>query len=190
MTEARPIDRRGDLFRRLAASLAGLGAKRRCLAAFLLGGLAAGALPPVHLVPLLWPAFTGLLWLLDGNRRAAGAFATGWAFGTGFFMAGLYWVGIAFLVDAERFAALLPFAVAGLAAGLAIFPALAVLAVWWSGRRGVARVLLLAAAWLTMEWVRSWIFTGFPWNLIGTAWTASEAISQLAALGGVWGLSS
>lgn len=184
-----PLDRREDVFCRLAAWFAHLGSWRRCLVGMLLGGLAAAALPPTYLVPLLWPAFTGLLWLLDGNKRVSGAFLTGWSFGTGYFLAGIYWVGIAFLVDAEQFAALLPFAVAGLAAGLALFPAFAVLAVWWSGRRGVSRILLLAASWLTMEWVRSWLFTGFPWNLIGSVWTVSDAVSQLAALCGVWGLS-
>ena len=56
-----------------------------------------------------------------GIRSAA---ATGWWFGFGYFLAGLYWVGYAFLVDAPTFGWLLPFAVMGLPAGLAIFTAL------------------------------------------------------------------
>ena len=48
----------------------------------------------------------------------------GWWFGFGYFLAGLYWVGHAFLVDAKTFGWLLPFAVIGLPAGLAIFTAL------------------------------------------------------------------
>jgi apolipoprotein N-acyltransferase len=140
-------------------------------------------------VPLLWPAFAGLLWLLDGVERPRGAFLTGWAFGTGHFLTGLYWVGIAFLVDAEQFAALMPFAVGGLAAGMGLYPGLAALAVWTSRRRGPVRVLLLAAAWLAVEWMRSWLFTGFPWNLIGSVWVLSDAMLQLGAVTGVWGLS-
>ena len=117
------------------------------------------------------------------------AFQIGWAFGSGYFAAGLYWVGIAFLVDAERFGAVMPLAVAGLAVGLGLFPALAVLAVWLTGWRGMTRVLFLGAAWLAAEWLRSAVLTGFPWNLIGTVWSFSTAMVQLAALTGVWGLS-
>src|SRR3546814_12942727 len=73
---------------------------------------------------LLLPAFCGALWLLDGAASGRQAALVGWAFGTGHFAAGLYWVGIAFLVDAERFGWAMPFAVAGLAAGLALFSAL------------------------------------------------------------------
>ncbi len=50
---------------RLAAALAGLSGWRRHGAAALCGALATAALPPLHLLPLLIPAFTGLLWLMD-----------------------------------------------------------------------------------------------------------------------------
>lgn len=174
---------------RLANALAGLGLWRALATAVVCGALAAGALPPLYVLPLLWIAFTGLLWLLDGARRWPRAFATGWAFGLGYFSAGLYWVGHSFLVDAERFGALMPFAVGALAAGMALFAGLATVAVWLSKERGLARVLLFAAAWLASEWLRAWAFTGFPWNLIGTVWTFSDATLQFASIAGVWGLS-
>jgi apolipoprotein N-acyltransferase len=176
-------------FARLAEALVGFAGWRRYLAAAILGALASAALPPTHIVPALWPAFVGLLWLLDGVRRPHVAFLVGWAFGTGHFFAGLYWVGIAFLVDAEQFAALIPLAVGTLSAGIGLFPGLAVLAVWSSRCTGLGRVLLLAAAWVATEWLRSWVLTGFPWNLIGSVWTFSDAMLQLGALAGVWGLS-
>ena len=178
-----------DPVRVVAGRLSKLTGWRRLVVAAVLGALAAGAFAPLYLVPLLWPAFTGLLWLLDGAGRRSSAILVAWAFGAGHFMAGVYWVGISFLVDAERFALLMPFAVVGLSLGLGLFPALAIFATWLSGRRGPARVLVLAAAWLAAEWLRSWILTGFPWNLLGSAWVFSDAMSQLAALTGVWGLS-
>ena len=56
-----------------------------------------------------------------GRRAAAaarcGAAVAGWCFGFGYFVAGLYWIGYAFLVDAKTFGWLLPFAV-GRPAGL------------------------------------------------------------------------
>lgn len=190
MLDARVGTRRPDFFFRAAEALALCGVWRRYLFAVCFGLMAAAALPPLYILPLLWPAFTGLLWLLDGVKRGRTAFLTAWAFGTGYFLAGLYWVGIAFLVDAEQYAAFMPLAVLGLATGMALFPALAIFAVWRSGQRGVARVFLLVAAWLAMEWLRSWIFTGFPWNLIGTVWAFSDAMPQLATLTGIWGLSA
>lgn len=174
---------------RLAQALAQLHGWRRLTLATLLGALAALALPPLHLVPLLWPAFIGLLWLLEGTPGAWAAFRLGWAFGLGYFLLGLYWVGIAFLVDAERFAAVMPLAVFALAAGLGLFPALAVMATRMVPFAGIARVLVFAAAWLASEALRGWVLTGFPWNLLGTVWVFSESMLQLAAVTGVWGLS-
>ena len=74
----------------LAGRLAALGGWRAAAVAAGLGVLSAGALPPLHLLPLLWLAFPGLLWLLDGARRRRDAFVLGWAFGFGHFAAGLY----------------------------------------------------------------------------------------------------
>ena len=173
----------------LAQRLAGLEGWRRYLLALALGGAGAAALPPLHLLPVLLLAFTGLVWLLDGSRGPPGAFAAGWWFGFGHFLAGLYWIGYAFLVEAEKFGWMMPFAVAGLAAGLAFFPALATLATWIGRPAGVGRILALAAAWTVGEWLRGHLFTGFPWNLIGYVWTISDAMLQLAAVGGIYGLS-
>lgn len=173
---------------RVAAALAGTGAARRALLGLGCGLLAAAALPPLFLLPLLLPAFTGLLWLLDGVRRHRQALALGWCFGLGFFAAGLYWVGIAMTVDLARFGWFMPISVLGLSAGLALFTAIAVWAVWASGARGAARVLLLAAAWLLAELARSLLLTGFPWNLLGTVWAFHPVPLQAAALVGVWGL--
>jgi apolipoprotein N-acyltransferase len=181
------------LARRLASALAGVTGWRRLALAGLFGALAAAALPPLYAVPLLLPAFCGALWLLDGAAGGRQAALTGWAFGTGYFAAGLYWVGIAFLVDAERFAWAMPFAVGGLAAGLALFPALAFWLTHLASRRfqlaGAARLFAFAAAWLIGEGLRAWILTGFPWNLLGSVWAFSAAPLQPAALGGVWLLS-
>jgi apolipoprotein N-acyltransferase len=170
--------------------LAGLRGWRRYGAAAVCGALASAALPPLHLVPLLIPAFTGLLWLLDGAVRRREAALLGWSFGFGHMLTGLYWIGIAFLVDAGRFGAAMPFAVLGMSAGLALFPALAVVAAAWPRWRGPARVALLAAAWLAAEMLRAWVLTGFPWNLIGNVWSFAPAMLQVTALTGVWGLTA
>ncbi|MBT6093330.1 MAG: apolipoprotein N-acyltransferase [Rhodospirillaceae bacterium] len=175
-----------------AARLGNLAGWRRRLAAVVCGALAAVALPPIGVVIALVPAFTGLLWLA-GDARGRQAFAAGWWFGFGHFAVGLYWVGSAFFVDAALYGWLAPLAVTGLAAGMALFPALAM---WTgqevSGRLGLriwARALVLAVAWTACEWLRGQMLTGFPWNLIGSVWVAHDSVLQSAAWVGVFGLS-
>jgi apolipoprotein N-acyltransferase len=87
------------------------------------GVLAALALPPVYAVIFLVPAFVGLIWLVDSSSGLRGAFAVGWWFGFGHFVAGLYWIGIALSVKADQFGWLIPFAVFGLPAVIACYTA-------------------------------------------------------------------
>ncbi len=168
--------------------LADLGGWRRQGAAVLLGVLAAAALPPVHAVPLLVPAFAGWLWLIVASPGVGAAFAVGWWFGLGHFAVGLYWIANALLVEPETYGWLIPFAIGGIASGMALFPAAAAALVRALKGRGPGAVLLLAAAWVLGEWVRGWLFTGFPWNLIGTVWAAWPAMLQSAAVIGTHGL--
>ena len=161
----------------------------------LLGGLgvaAAMALPPVYGLPLLIPAFVGLLWTVETSPGPVRAFSAGWWFGFGYFAAGLAWISFAFFVDAAKYDWLAPFAVAGMAAGMALFPAAATILSYLVFKRrltALGRVLVFGALWMLAEWVRGWVLTGFPWNLLGTVWVFSDPMIQLAALTGVYGLS-
>ncbi len=189
----------GNVSQRLRPALGGLGRLQRRIVAVSgwrrfalaagLGVLATAALPPVHLVVLLVPAFVGLVWLIDASPRPRAAFAAGWWFGFGHFTAGLYWIAFALLTKPERFGWMVPFAVFGLSAFLALFPACAALLTRAVGGGGAGRILVFGAAWTALEWVRGWAFTGFPWNLTGTAWVFSDGMIQLAAVTGVYGLS-
>ena len=176
---------------RLAERLTGLPGWQRMVVAAVLGALSAAAFPPLPGVILLIPAFTGLVWLVGNETRPPRfwGLAIGWAFGFGQFAAGLYWIGIAFLVDAEIFGWMAPFAVAGLAAGLALFTVLSVLPLTSPRLSGAGRILVFAAWWTVIEWVRSWILTGFPWNMIGSAWAFSDSVLQAASVIGTYGLS-
>jgi apolipoprotein N-acyltransferase len=176
--------------RTVAGFLAAASGWRRLLIAFLFGVVAVAAQPPVHFLPALLIAFPGLVWLLDGAPTSRGAFGVGWMFGAGYFAAGLYWVANALLVDAARFAWLIPFAVLGLSLGLGLFiGVMAVLArqVW---SPGIGRVFAIAASWTFFEWVRGTILTGFPWNPVGNVWVAAPPVLQSAAWFGVYGLSA
>jgi apolipoprotein N-acyltransferase len=183
-------DRSGHLpwLPRLAVGVASATGWRRALLALLLGAVAVLALPPLYIVPAVIPAFTGLLWLLDGARTWRSALLIGFLFGLGYFTAGLYWVANALLTKPEEFGWVAPLAPVGLATILAPYPAIACALTKLAPRPGVGRVLTFAAAWTLLEWVRSWAFTGFPWNLIGSVWAFSDAMLQPAAWIGVYGL--
>ncbi len=166
---------------------------RRWLIAFAAGALSALAMAPFNVWPVLFITFPTLVWLIDGTgtgswRGAAGAAATGWWFGFGYFFAGLYWVGYAFLVDAPTFGWLLPIAVIGLPAGLAIFTAFGVGLARLLWTRGAMRILALGVALTTAEWLRGHVLTGFPWNAFGYALTSPLALAQSASVIGIWGL--
>ncbi|MGB7253614.1 MAG: apolipoprotein N-acyltransferase, partial [Xanthobacteraceae bacterium] len=143
--------------------------------------------------PVLFLTFPTLVWLIDGAGigrwgGVAAAAAIGWWFGFGDFVAGLYWIGYAFLVDAPDFGWLLPIAVIGLPAVLAIYTALGVALARALWTRGALRILALAAALTISEWLRGHLLTGFPWNAFGYALTAPLALAQAASLVGIWGL--
>lgn len=173
----------------LAHWVASLTGWRRSALACGLGICAAGALPPAHGLPLLVVAFTGLAWLIAGSRSPWRAALAGWWFGFGHFVVGTYWIGAALLTDASRFGWLVVPAIGGLSAGFALFPALAALVVRISGARGAGLVAALAVAWTVVEWLRGHILSGFPMNLIGTAWTVSDGMIQVVSITGAYGLS-
>lgn len=174
---------------RTAGSVESLNAWRRYGLAFVLGAVGVAAQAPVHAIPMLAVSFTGLVWLVDASRSRWSAFLAGWWFAFGYFVAGLYWIAHAMLTDPAKFGWMIPFAVGGLAAYLAIYSGLATLAVHAAGVRGAGRVLILAVAWAAAEWARGHVLTGFPWNLVGNVWTAVPPVMQLAAFIGAYGLS-
>jgi apolipoprotein N-acyltransferase len=166
---------------------------RRAGIAFLAGAASTLGLAPFNACPVLFITFPVAVWLLEGASagRLGGvmtAAITGWWFGFGYFVAGLYWMGFAFLVDAKTFAWLLPFAVVGLPAGLALFTALgfAIARLMWT--RGPLRIVALALALTATEWLRGHVLTGFPWNVYGYALTGPLVLAQISALIGIWGL--
>lgn len=165
--------------------------------ALVAGAVGALALPPFGVLPALFVSMMAAVWLLDGAMDQAGggggaslraAFSAGWWWGFGFFLASLWWLGAAFLVDAAQFAWAMPLAVIGLPACLALFPGLGFVVargVWPAGR---LRPLALAAGLAFSEWLRAVVLTGFPWNEIGMAAGQSLELAQAASVVGLHGL--
>jgi apolipoprotein N-acyltransferase len=166
---------------------------KRATIALVAGALSSLAMAPFNAWPVLFVTFPVAVWLIDGSaagrlRGVPAAALAGWWFGLGYFVPGLYWIGYAFLVDASTFAWLMPFAVLGLPAYLALFTAFgfALARLIWT--RDASRVLALAASLTIGEWLRGHVLTGFPWNAFGYALTEPLALAQTASLIGLWGL--
>ncbi len=166
---------------------------RRALVAFSAGAVSVLAMAPFDAWPVLFFTFPILVWLVDGaaGGRLGGlpsAAIAGWWFGFGYFLAGLYWVGYAFLVDAKTFGWLLPFAVIALPAAMACYTGLGLALARMLWTRGPTRLIALAVALTATEWLRGHLFSGFPWNVYGYALTGPLVLAQSAALIGIWGL--
>ncbi|WP_274626227.1 apolipoprotein N-acyltransferase [Arvimicrobium flavum] len=170
---------------------------RRVLTAFLAGALAALGQAPYDFFAVGFVSFPVLVWLLDGAtacspagllKRLRPAFATGWWFGFGYFVAGLWWVGGALLVEADAFAWALPLAVLGLPALLAVFFGLAAVLARLFWGEGVGRIAALAAAFGVAEWLRAVAFTGFPWNPVGYIAMPVPLLMQSVGVVGTMGM--
>ncbi len=116
-----PMDRLRGLARRISL----LTGWRRLAVALATGVVSAASTAPFGVWPILFLTFPVLVFLIDGVpkglRGLAPAFGIGWFFGFGYLMASLWWIGNAFLVEADVFAWLLPLAVISMPAGLALF---------------------------------------------------------------------
>jgi len=166
---------------------------RRAALAFVAGALAALAHEPFALWPVMFVSFPILAWLIDGaaaarGRGIAASALIGWCFGFGYCLAGFYWIGNAFLVDAKTFGWLMPVAIIGLPAAMAVYTGAGVALARLLWTPGPLRILTLAASLTAAEWLRGHLFTGFPWNAYGYALTSSLPLAQAAALLGLWGL--
>ncbi len=147
--------------------------------------IAAGAIATLAFAPFSYPLLAlvsvAALYLL--TLKSDSAPLTGWLYGLGYFTTGVSWV----YVSIHEHGGMSAFAAALMT--LTFTGALATLfaAQIWLNKRlfknGSAPGFI--ALWILFEWLRSWLFTGFPWLLIGYAFIDTPLVS-LAPVGGVW----
>ena len=161
------------------------------LAAAILGVIAAGALPPFTLPPLLLIAIPGLLALIGGAPSPMVAGLRGLAFGFALSIAGLYWVTFAVMVMAREFWWAVPIVVPLLSFVLGLFVAVPCAAARLVPA-GWQRLCVLAGLWVLGDIAREFVMSGFPWNQLGgvgemPGWLGLAMI-QPAAWVGIGGL--
>ncbi|CAB1367485.1 apolipoprotein N-acyltransferase [Denitratisoma oestradiolicum] len=163
--------------------------KGRTLFAALLGAITVAGFAPLEWFPLPLLTLAGLfvLWRQAGSGRQAALLGLAW--GLGCFLTGVSWVYVS-LHDVGGMAAPLA-AVATLAfcAVLALFPALVGYGYFrLRSNRPLPDALLLAGLWALGEWLRGWIFTGFPWLALGYSQTPPSPLAGFAPILGVYGI--
>ena len=146
-----------------------------------LGAAMATGQAPWGLWWLAFPALIGLMALVATSERGAGWVA--WVAGAAYFAVALNWIVQPFLIDAQDYAWMAPFAVVFLSVGLALFWAVA----GWGSTRFADRAMGFALMLSIVELARGYVLTGFPWALIGHIWIGLPP-AQLAALIGPSGL--
>ncbi|WP_338332789.1 apolipoprotein N-acyltransferase [Acetobacter sp. LMG 32666] len=150
-----------------------------------LGGVSTLALPPLHVLPVLlltFGLFGHILNTTQSWRRAAWA---GALFGFGFYAAGLYWLVNAVLIRADEFWWFVPFPSLGcaliLAPTVAVPAALCVLL-----PAGIRRLSAFAALWTLFDMGRTFIFSGFTWNALGSSLAIPGSVGSLLIQPAAW----
>lgn len=163
--------------------------------------------PPLEWAVLAWLALLPLL-LAPVPAPVWRRVLSGALFGLGFFVPNLWWlntIGFCAGVLLAMICACFPLAwylfAAALVRRLAVLThpdaevrvqrsALGPVCIWDLGALSqILLVLLLPAGWVALEWVRGWIFTGFPWNQLGISQWARPNLLPLVTITGVYGIS-
>lgn len=137
-------------------------------------------LMPLMLMPLM------ITWLFMQPRAAA---KLSFWYGAGLFLSGTYWFYISIHVFGQAPLWVAIFIMLGLVLFMAGYCSAAGWVISWLARGDTRRLLLTApAAWVTIEWVRGWFLSGFPWLAVGYS-QIDSSLAGWAPLGGVYGVS-
>jgi len=149
------------------------------LVALGLGAIFALGQPPIDLWWAALVALVSVFCLVSGAETPRNSSWLGWVFGTGYFAVSLHWILEPFQVDAAATGWMAPFALIGLAAGLALFWA----AAFWIGRKVHTGILPIALVWGCVELARAYVLTGFPWGLVGYVWSTTPTVLWHSVIG-------
>lgn len=156
------------------------------LMAFAAGAIFLLALAPYGFWPLAVVSPALLYALLLPEMSGKRAFFIGEAYGTGLWCFGAFWLytSIHDYGDTPAWLALILIALMGL--GMGLFHGFLALVF---NRVVGKQPLSFAALWIVQEWLKTWLFTGFPWLFVGYAFTEQRWLSSLAPVAGVFAVS-
>ncbi len=158
------------------------------------GALVNLAFAPFHIFLVLFVSLPLFYAMLQQTKNKKETFWLAWSYGFGYFLAGVYWISISLLVDAASFGWLVPFALTLIPGVLALYFVVFALSYKtlikkFSLSQNYEKFIVFALCFVFFEIVRAFLFTGFPWNLLGYVWMFDDRFIQIASIFGVWGLS-
>lgn len=154
---------------------------------FLFGFLLSFSFAPIFFAPLLF-LIAFLAYFIKNADSIQEALSYGFSFGFGFFISSLYWIAIGVSVYINDFWWAIPFALFGLPLFLSLFTMIQSCTSWYF-RNSRYYILAFSVIWVIFEWIRSWLFTGFPWNLLSYSIAFSEHLIQSFSIFGAYGVS-
>lgn len=154
------------------------------------GALLVLSLPKPDLYPLAWFALVPLLCVVGRTMSVPAVMSASYLAGVTFFAGSCYWIAETMNIYGGL-SVPLAVGVAGLfALAFGLYFVVFALGLHLAVRRfGSAGLLCAAPLWVTVELLRSILFSGFPWMLSGYALAPYAGILQLATWAGVYGLS-
>ena len=160
---------------------------RNTILAVLSGILLVLSHPSFNLYPLAWVGLAPLLVAVKSVSNAKSAFRIGYISGLSFFSVLIYWI-VLLYPFANIFVTVLGY-IALVAYAAVYFGVFAVLAQQLPRKSGMPSIFAAALFWTGLEWIRSWLLTGFPWGSMGYSQWNNHAVIQIASITGVYGVS-
>ena len=158
---------------------------------FLLGLISSFSLPPYNLFYVNFFSYPALLWvLLLYSKDKIISFNLGWVFGFGYFISNLYWITNSLTFE-DIFKPLIPFALILIPSFLGLFYAISTLVFsFLNPKKNLLSILILTTSLSVFEYIRSFVFGGFPWNLVAFSFVNNVEFIQLLSLTGTYAFNS
>ena len=152
---------------------------------YLLGAITVFAFAPFYIFPAAILGLVGIIYLWIKTDSAKTAFKLGFQFGLGLYVIGIYWI----YISLHDFGGM-PWWFAGFSTFcLCAFMALFVGLVGYFSKRFGFLIISAPVLWGLSDWVRSWIFTGFPWLTLGYSQVPYSPLAGFMPIIGVYGVS-
>lgn len=155
-------------------------------ALFLCGLISCLAFAPYFFFPVMWFSLA-VLAVKNNTATHKESFFNAFCFGAGLGATGTNWLAYAMMLDNSRYIWLVPFIWVGFGLFFGMYYGVTGFLASFS-RPGTSRWLAFAGWFGVIEWVRSWAFSGFPWNSVGNIWNNTLPILQSVSVIGIYGL--
>ena len=158
---------------------------------FSLGLISSFSLPPYGFFYLNFFSYPTLLWILFFcSKDKIISFNIGWIFGFGYFISNLYWITNSLTFE-DIFKPLIPFALILVPLFLGLFYGFSTLAFsFLNPKKNLISILILATSLSIFEYIRSFLFGGFPWNLVAFSFVNYLEFIQLLSITGTYAFNS